>query len=158
MSPLSVSGGIGSSQKGSLRARIRTDYYLTNPHKVADRRKPAPMAATSVQPVFYGARSFTPRRRLRRKDAGRLQQARHLNSGIAHSLLYGDFPGGPCLGRQSSRHGPLQASHRAAWQPQEPLSCEPRSSRPPARQLQPSAWRCASMPSPLLPCLPVETR
>jgi hypothetical protein len=43
MSPLSVSGGIGSSQKGSLRARIRTDYYLTNPHKVADRRKPAPM-------------------------------------------------------------------------------------------------------------------
>jgi hypothetical protein len=38
MSPLSVSGGIGSSQKGSLRARIRTDYYLTNPHKVADRR------------------------------------------------------------------------------------------------------------------------
>ena len=43
MSPLSVSGGIVSSQKGSLRARIRTDYYLTNPHKVADRRKPAPM-------------------------------------------------------------------------------------------------------------------
>ena len=37
------SGVDSSSQKGSLRARIRTDYYLTNPHKVADRRKPAPM-------------------------------------------------------------------------------------------------------------------
>jgi hypothetical protein len=35
-----------------------------------------------------------------------------------------------CVGRQSSPTDRVRASHRAAWQPQEPPSCVPRSSRP----------------------------
>ena len=39
-------------------------------------------------------------------------------------------PSCSCLGRQSSPTDRVRASHRAAWQPQEPPSCAPRSSRP----------------------------
>jgi hypothetical protein len=44
--------------------------------------------------------------------------------------LRGWKPSCSCLGRQSSPADRLRASYRAAWQPQEPPSCAPRSSRP----------------------------
>jgi hypothetical protein len=61
---------------------------------------------------------------LREWDAGCLQQSRHPSSCCALA------PVGPPVPRPSiTRPGRPQASHRAAWQPQEPPSCAPRSVR-----------------------------